>query len=165
MLRSKFVVVNLTLCILIAEFFLLLQIAAVYAKATNILPLSTLRDPPESLKSPQCCAPVFLAPISTSENNVYVTWSSNKTGENFEVMFRASADQGKTFGPKINLSNTPRADSLDPSIAALGSNVYVSWWERNQTSNEPVMRVSNDSGETFGPILKLAAKDSTIGIS
>jgi hypothetical protein len=44
-----------------------------------------------------------------------------------------------------------------------GNNVYVSWWERaNQTSNEPVMRISNDNGKTFGQILKLAAND-TIG--
>jgi hypothetical protein len=44
-----------------------------------------------------------------------------------------------------------------------GNNVYVSWWERaNQTSNEPVMRISNDNGKTFGPILKLAVND-TIG--
>jgi hypothetical protein len=71
-------------------------------------------------------------------------------------MFRASTDQGKTFGPKINLSNTPRVDSLNPSIAASGSNVYVSWWERaNKTSNEPVLRISNDNGKTFGPIIHL----------
>jgi hypothetical protein len=44
-----------------------------------------------------------------------------------------------------------------------GNNVYVSWWERaNQRSNEPVMRISNDNGKTFGQILKLAAND-TIG--
>ena len=142
------------------ESLLLLQIAAVYARTTDILPSlsASIVDPPESLKSSQCCAPVFLAPISTSGNNVYVTWSSNKTGENFEVMFRTSADDGKTFGPKINLSNSPRADSLDPSIAASGSNVYVSWWERNATSNEPVLRVSNDNGKTFGEKIMLSSK-------
>jgi hypothetical protein len=35
--------------------------------------------------------------------------------------------------------------------------VYVSWWERNQTANKPVMRVSDDNGESFGPVLHLAA--------
>jgi hypothetical protein len=34
--------------------------------------------------------------------------------------------------------------------------VYVTWWERNQTANDPVMRISNDNGETFGPLLLLA---------
>jgi hypothetical protein len=146
-----------------AEFLLLLQIATVHGSATtNILPLSSSIDPPGSLKLPQCCAPVFLAPISISENNVYVSWSSNKTEGNFDIMFRASTDNGKTFGPKINLSNTPRVDSLDPSIAASGNNVYVSWWERaNKTSNEPILRISNDNGKTFGPRMHLAI-DGTI---
>ncbi|MFL6413331.1 MAG: hypothetical protein ACJ71K_19075, partial [Nitrososphaeraceae archaeon] len=63
----------------------------------------------------------------------------------------------------INLSNTPRVDSLDPSIAALGNNVYVSWWERaNKTSNEPILRISNDNSKTFGPVMHLAS-DGTIG--
>jgi hypothetical protein len=29
--------------------------------------------------------------------------------------------------------------------------------KRNQTANEPVMRISNDNSQTFGPILRLAA--------
>jgi hypothetical protein len=59
-----------------------------------------------------------LIPIATSDNNVYVTWWTNKTG-NDEVMFRASTDNGVTFGDKMNLSNTTEADSDDAEIAAL----------------------------------------------
>jgi hypothetical protein len=40
--------------------------------------------------------------------------------------------------------------------------VVATWWETNQTDEIPVMRVSNDNGETFGPILKLAT-NGTIG--
>jgi hypothetical protein len=47
------------------------------------------------------------APIATSDDNAYITWWSNKTG-NEEVMFRASTDNDATFGDKINLSNTPK---------------------------------------------------------
>jgi hypothetical protein len=101
------------------------------------------------------------APIATSDNNVYITWWSNRTG-NFEVMFRASTDNGATFGDKMNLSNTTEADSDDAEIAASGDSVYVTWWERNDTSDEPVARVSNDNGATFGPLLRLAA-NGTIG--
>jgi hypothetical protein len=96
-----------------------------------------------------------LAPIFTSGSNVYVSWSSNKTGGSFEIMFRASTDNGKTFGAKMNLSNTPGVDSLNPSIAASASNVYVSWWERANKTSEPVLRISNDNGKTFGPIIHL----------
>ena len=97
-------------------------------------------------------------PIATSgDKNVYVTWFTNKTGDD-EVMFKASTDGGKTFGDKMNLSNSSKSDSQDAQIAAAGSNVYVSWWERNQTSNEPVLRVSNDNGKTFGEKIMLSAK-------
>jgi hypothetical protein len=40
--------------------------------------------------------------------------------------------------------------------------VVVTWWETNQTDDTPVMRVSNDNGETFGPTLRLAT-NGTIG--
>jgi hypothetical protein len=42
-------------------------------------------------------------------------------------------------------------------IAAEGDNVIISWWERNATDDEPVVRISTDNGQTFGPLLKLAA--------
>ena len=95
------------------------------------------------------------APIATSGDNAYITWWTNKTG-NFEVMFRASTDNGVAFGDKISLSNTTEADSDDAEIAASGDSVYVTWWERNETSDTPVARVSNDNGATFGPMLMLA---------
>jgi hypothetical protein len=103
-------------------------------------------------------SPTGKAPIATAgDNNVYVPWWSNKTG-NDEVMFKASTDGGKSFGQKMNLSNTPNAESQDVEINASGNNVYVTWWERNQTSNEPVMRISNDNGKSFGEIMMLSSK-------
>src|SRR5574341_1707543 len=96
------------------------------------------------------------APVTISGDNVYVTWWTNKTG-NDEVMFRASTDGGKTFGDKINLSNTPNSDSVNVQIAEDEGKVAVSWWERNSTSNDPVMRVSTDNGKTFGDTIHLSA--------
>ena len=98
---------------------------------------------------------------SIFENDVYVAWWTNKTG-NDEVMYRLSSDAGKTFTDKVNLSNTPNSDSVDVEISADEGRVAVSWWERNQTLNEPVIRISNDNGKTFGPVLKLAS-DGPIG--
>lgn len=103
------------------------------------------------------------APMVTSDDNVYVTWWTNKSG-NWEVMFRASNDNGVTFGDKINLSNTTDTDSENAEIAASGENVYVSWWEnslQNGTSKS-VLRVSTDNGATFGPVLMLGT-NGTIG--
>jgi len=101
---------------------------------------------------------IVKAPIATSgTKNVYIVWWSNKTG-NSEIMFKASTDGGETFGDKMNLSNSPKSESQDVQIAASGNNVYITWWERNQTMNEPVMRVSNDNGKTFGQEIMLSEK-------
>jgi hypothetical protein len=102
------------------------------------------------------------APVAISAENVYVSWWTNDTG-NDEIMFRVSNDSGATFAEKINLSNSTNADSQDVEIAADGSNVVVTWWERNQTAEEPVVIISSDNGVTFGPILRLAT-NGTIGL-
>jgi hypothetical protein len=94
------------------------------------------------------------APVIITGDRIYVAWWTNMTG-NYEVMFRASTDAGKTFGDKINLSNTTNADSTRPEIAAEGSQVVVTWWETNQTDDVPVAKVSDDNGKTFGPLFKL----------
>jgi len=97
------------------------------------------------------------APSVVSGDNIYIAWWTNNTENgNEEVMFRASTDGGATFGDRINLSNTTDADSWRVEIAGEGDTVVVSWWETNQTSDTPVARVSNDAGETFGPMLRLA---------
>jgi hypothetical protein len=99
--------------------------------------------------------------LATSGDNIYATWSSNKTG-NWEISFRASNDGGKTLGAKINLSNDT-SDSKDPQIAASGSNVYVTWWNTidNKTGiREPVMKVSTDNGKTFGEKIMLSSNDT-----
>src|ERR687895_1093319 len=93
-------------------------------------------------------------------NNIYVEWWPNKSG-NWEVMFRASTDGGATFGDKINLSNSPDTQSQTAEILAVGdNNVYVTWWELNENvhphTNESVMRVSTDAGQTFGPVINLS---------
>lgn len=101
------------------------------------------------------------APTATSGDNIYVAWSSNKTG-NEEVIFRVSNDSGKTFSDKIILSNTTNAHSDRIEISADGKNVIVTWWEMGETGESPVARVSNDFGKTFGPLLELGM-NGTIG--
>jgi uncharacterized protein (UPF0333 family) len=138
--------------------FVVLVVAAVFIASTLI---ATTTEAEAKKKRKELAELAVRAPIATSGENAYITWWSNKTG-NEEVMFRASTDNGATFGDKMNLSNTTEADSDDAEIAASGDNVYVSWWERNETSDTPVARISNDNGATFGPMLMLAT-NGTIG--
>ena len=101
------------------------------------------------------------APPAITGDNVYVAWWTNKTG-NDEVLFRASTDKGVTFGDKINLSNTTDAASTRVEIDSDVDSVVVTWWETNDTSDVPVMRVSDDNGKTFGETIMLS-QNGTIG--
>ncbi len=129
---------------------------------TNAIPISSIGSnqlegstPSDSLIN--CCIPVLLAPIATSGNNVYVVWSSNDTGH-FEILFRSSIDNGQSFTDKLNLSNSPSVDSVDPYIEASGSHVYISWWEDHGNGRrEPFFIESSDFGRTFGPQFHLSA--------
>jgi hypothetical protein len=100
------------------------------------------------------------APIATSGDNVYIAWWTNKTGNN-EVLFRASSDGGKTFGDKINLSNST-VNSERAEMGTSGKNVFVTWWETMNGKDVPMLRVSTDNGKTFGPLLNLST-NGTIG--
>jgi hypothetical protein len=102
--------------------------------------------------------------IAASGDNVYVVSWDRKSG-NWEVFLARSTDNGETFEETINLSNTSDTRSDQAQIVAEGENVYLSWWEKSENgTRQPVMRVSNDDGETFGPLLMLGA-NGTIGIT
>ncbi len=73
-------------------------------------------------------------------------------------MFRASNDGGQTFGGKINLSKSPDTQSQTAEILGVGNNtVFVLWWELDENvhshTNESVLRVSKDTGQTFSPVI------------
>jgi hypothetical protein len=106
------------------------------------------------------------APSVVSGDNIYIAWWNGTAGQpdvQTDVMFRASTDGGATFSNRTNLSNTTDADSWRVEIAGEGDTVVVSWWETNQTSDIPVARVSNDAGETFGPLMMLGANGTLTG--
>lgn len=94
------------------------------------------------------------APMAISDNNLYVAWWGNGTG-NFEVMFKASNDNGQTFGDKINLSNSTNGASIGADVAASGNNVYVTYWDNKTGTGEVYLRSSTDNGQTFNPEISL----------
>ena len=100
--------------------------------------------------------PILLAPMATSGTNVYVVWLSNLTGH-FEIVFRASSDNGQSFADKVNLSNTPNVDSIDPEIVTSDNSVYISWWEDyGNGTRVPFFKASNDNGQAFGSVMSLS---------
>jgi hypothetical protein len=144
--------------------FVIIAATATFSTTTTILIQSAdaldWGDPDNPRSEPK-------APSVVTGDNVYIAWWNGTAGQpdvQTDVMFRASTDGGATFGDRINLSNSSDADSWRVEIAGEGDNVIVSWWETNQTSDVSVARVSNDGGETFGPLLMLGA-NGTIGVT
>ncbi|HKU83184.1 MAG TPA: hypothetical protein VJP58_04005 [Candidatus Nitrosocosmicus sp.] len=144
-------------------FFTSKSIVVILAGLMSILGTGIIAD--MILNEAYAPIPLRFAPPSITGENVYVTWWTNNTANNNdEVLFRASTDGGVTFGEKINLSNSNDTNSTRAEIDSDADGVAVTWWESNQTSETPVMRVSDDNGETFGPLLTLAV-NGTIDVA
>src|SRR5205809_494230 len=61
----------------------------------------------------------------------------------------SSSQIARALPPTVNLSNNP-GSSLDPAIAASGSNVFVVWRDDSSGNFDILLKVSNDGGATFG---------------
>jgi hypothetical protein len=144
----------LLILLIVMPLFLILSLTPTVASATSN---STITIPEiVSGASSIEIAPILLAPIATSGNNVYIVWPSNQTGH-IELFFRSSSDNGQTFVDKVNLSNTPDVDSIDPQLATSGNHVYISWWEDyGNGTRVPFFTASNDNGRTFQPGMSLS---------
>src|SRR5205807_1295572 len=100
--------------------------------------------------------------LAASGNSVYTVWQDNSTS-NFNILFRASLNNGASFGPIINLFSV-RLDSTIPQLAASGNNVYVVWqqagtknpqvyfaWSNNGGASFTAINLSNDAGSALSP--------------
>src|SRR5579862_3154247 len=92
--------------------------------------------------------------IATSGSHVYVTWRGKMNGAQ-GTLFAASADNGTTWGPTMDLSNGTGTASLQ-KISADGSNVYAVWIGKSLGVNLVYLRASHDYGVTFGPTVKIS---------
>jgi hypothetical protein len=86
----------------------------------------------------------------------------NSTTYQPDVFLRVSNDSGKTFGKDINLSLSDGITSDRIQIKAIDDKVYVTWWDRNlDGSDTPIMRISDDRGQTFGDKILLSSNSTT----
>jgi hypothetical protein len=104
----------------------------------NITSSQTLSNTPGNSTDPK---------IGLHDNNVYVVWSDDSTG-NGDIYFKRSVDNGTTFGSLENLSNTP-GNSTDPKIALHNNNVYVVWSDDSTGNGDIYFKRSVDNGTTF----------------
>ena len=99
--------------------------------------------------------------VAAQDDNVYVIATGgekNQTTYQPDVFIRVSNDGGKTFGKDINLSESKGIVSERTEIGALGDKVYVTWWDKDSDGiDTPLLRISDDRGQTFGDIIDISA--------
>ena len=90
-------------------------------------------------------------------DNVYTTFIEGNEENGLDAFIAVSNDNGLTFNT-INLSiagpdGPTDADDINPPVVS-GNNVYVTWKEEDNTTNEEdaFIAVSNDNGLTFNTI-------------
>ena len=88
------------------------------------------------------------AQIAINQNNVYVVWTDNTTG-NGDIHFKRSADNGTSFGSTQNLGTYPGKASA-ALIAAYQNNVYVMWSDDSTGNGDIYFKASLDNGTKFG---------------
>ncbi len=129
--------------------------------------------------------------IAADGNFVYVVWVEDLEGRGQDILFRASADNGATFGEIVNLSETVEYSVVDgfpqphywpaasskPAVATVGGNVYVVWVnpigefrrvreieiEMVRSYHAIVCRTSADGGASFDAPIILSRSPSAWG--
>jgi hypothetical protein len=95
--------------------------------------------------------------LAVSGNNIYAVWSDNSAGD-YDIFLSRSADGGGNFSKRSNLSIVV-GNSLTPTIAVSGDNVFVSWRDfiiGSQARAEILYTKSHDNGNTFDKIINLS---------
>jgi hypothetical protein len=102
--------------------------------------------------------------VAADGNNVYALATGaekNSTSYEPDVFLKVSKDGGKTFGKDINLSQSKGVSSDRIQIKAMDDKVYVTWWDKNlDGSDTPLMRISDDGGQTFGGKIVLSSNST-----
>ena len=134
--------------------------AGVEPTSFNLQPGTTTTTPQLTLVSTDGgdAPPASNTDIASSNNgqDVYVVWEQDG-----EIMLVASSDSGGTWGPEINVSNTPGA-STDPRVAISGDGSVIVTWQDTPGNGDIFYAKSRDGGASFGASINLS---NTSGLS
>jgi Neuraminidase (sialidase) len=91
---------------------------------------------------------------AASGSNRFVAWSDATSG-NTEILFRRSTDNGATWKPIVNLSNTTGSSS-NPNVLVSDSAVYVVWEDSTPGASDVFVLRSTDNGATWKAVKNLS---------
>ncbi len=121
----------------------------------------TISNVDTSTSPPVCNSPgcgwAFLGPDITlavdTQDVLYALWNAGTvSGGNERIYFARSIDNGKTWSPRIDVSNTPSGvEHSFPAIAARNSgDVRIGWMDTSQAGQWNVFyKTSTDGGQTW----------------
>lgn len=100
------------------------------------------------------------AQIAANDNDVYVVWqesvTENSYGNNYDIYFKKSADNGTTFSKPINLSNNT-GFSEHPQIAVSKNGIFIIWADNTDSNNTEIMFTKSvDNGTAFSKPINLS---------
>jgi hypothetical protein len=101
----------------------------------------------------------FNQEIAVFGDNVYVVWLDQGENDITNILLKASANGGATFGRAVNISSNANQETF-PKVAAYEGSVYIAWNmagdNLDDRDNEGLFLVrSLDRGNTFDNIVKL----------
>ncbi len=97
--------------------------------------------------------------VTAVGSNVYMVWQANVSLTSSDVFFRASTNNGTSFGSVIDLSSgvSGLTNSAEPQAAAVGNNVTVVWLATS--GHNPVYNIlaktSTTNGSNLGTVTPL----------
>jgi hypothetical protein len=91
--------------------------------------------------------------VTLSGEKVHVVWSEDRDG-NYEIYYKRSTDEGVTWSPDTRLTYAVN-NGWFPSLAAVGDDVHVVWWDYRDRDHEVYYKRSTDGGETWSPDTRL----------
>jgi hypothetical protein len=94
---------------------------------------------------------------------LHVVWEEMAvSGTLEEILYTRSDDDGRTFAPPVNVSQSPGLAETDPDVAVDGDLVVLAWEGRAVPADAAItrnrdifVRVSHDGGRTFAAALNL----------
>ncbi|UCE74600.1 MAG: exo-alpha-sialidase, partial [Methanomassiliicoccales archaeon] len=89
--------------------------------------------------------------IATEGENIYVVWQdarNNESYDDYEIYFKKSTDNGKTWSKEIKLSNAPHY-SDNPKIGVNGTNIHVIWTDDREGAYKIFYNRSEDGGNSW----------------
>jgi hypothetical protein len=119
---------------------------AIAVNGSNVYIVWAEDDVPGNEGNPEICFA-----FSNNGGNTFKKGSKKFKNEDAvpEPCKKTSGTAPSVLNENFNLSNTPKADSICPSIAVSGSNIFVAWSEATKDGFQIVLTQSTNGGNSF----------------